>query len=407
MRACIGRPFAWQEALLVMAILLQNFDFKLDDPQYNLKVKSALTVKPDELFMRSSLRAGITASGLQERLSGSSGVLFPHHFPLLLIAKHQHDPGNSKSSVSTDDISKSLKDIDVSASSKQKMTILYGSNTGTCQAFAQKLYSDAHARGFAAKVADMDSGMNALPKDEPVVIITSSYEGLPPDNAAQFVSWLEFLSDKSALCGVQYSVFGCGHRDWSSTFHKVPKQVDSALNRLGATRMADRGSSDASQGDMFTDFETWEESIFWPAVAAKFGATSASAQPARKGLDMEVSTSTRASQLQQNVKSGSVLKASVLTAPGESEKRHLDIKFPEGMTYSSGDYLAVLPLNPDASIRRVLTRFSIPGDAVITIKDGGPITLPTNTPVSAYDLLKGFVELSQPATKKVNHFNTL
>jgi hypothetical protein len=77
---CIGRPFAWEEALLVMAILLQNFDFKLDDPQYNLKVKSALTVKPDELFIRSSLRVGITASGLQERLSGSSGTLSANHY---------------------------------------------------------------------------------------------------------------------------------------------------------------------------------------------------------------------------------------------------------------------------------------------------------------------------------------
>ena len=27
MRACIGRPFAWQEAVMVMAMLLQNFNF--------------------------------------------------------------------------------------------------------------------------------------------------------------------------------------------------------------------------------------------------------------------------------------------------------------------------------------------------------------------------------------------
>ncbi|KAK7190825.1 bifunctional P-450/NADPH-P450 reductase [Paraphaeosphaeria sporulosa] len=380
MRGCIGRPFAWQEALLVMAILLQNFDFRLDDPRYDLKVKSALTVKPDGLFIRSSMRAGITASGLQERLSGSSD--------------------GSKPSPSPDDISKSLRGMHVSACSRRKMTILYGSNTGTCQAFAQKLASDAHARGFDAKVADMDSGVNSLPSSEPVVIITASYEGLAPDNATQFVSWLEFLDDVSALSGVQYSVFGCGHKDWSSTFHRIPKLVDSELEKLGATRIAERGSSDASQGDMFTDFETWEENTFWPAVTANFGAAPASAQPIRKGLDIEISTCARAVQLQQNVKNGSVLKAWVLTAPGESEKRHLDIKLPEGMTYSTGDYLTVLPLNPDASVHRVLKRFSIPGDAVITIKDGGPVTLPTDKPVSAYDLLKGFVELLQPATKK-------
>lgn len=74
MRGCIGRPFAWQEALLVMAMLLQNFDFRLDNPTYSLKVKSTLTIKPDDFFMRASLRGGRGGlSGLQERLSNLTG----------------------------------------------------------------------------------------------------------------------------------------------------------------------------------------------------------------------------------------------------------------------------------------------------------------------------------------------
>ena len=38
MRACIGRAFAWQEALLVCALILQNFDLRLDDPNYEIDV---------------------------------------------------------------------------------------------------------------------------------------------------------------------------------------------------------------------------------------------------------------------------------------------------------------------------------------------------------------------------------
>ena len=34
MRACIGRSFAWQQALLVVAMLLQNLEFSMDDPLY-------------------------------------------------------------------------------------------------------------------------------------------------------------------------------------------------------------------------------------------------------------------------------------------------------------------------------------------------------------------------------------
>jgi len=46
MRACIGRPVAWQQALLVTALILQVFDLKLDDPAYELRLKQSLTVKP-------------------------------------------------------------------------------------------------------------------------------------------------------------------------------------------------------------------------------------------------------------------------------------------------------------------------------------------------------------------------
>src|ERR1051326_3679319 len=74
MRACIGRAFAWQEALLVTAMILQNFDLSLDDPNYEMKVVQTLTIKPKNLFMRASLRAGITATQLQDNLSSASGA---------------------------------------------------------------------------------------------------------------------------------------------------------------------------------------------------------------------------------------------------------------------------------------------------------------------------------------------
>jgi cytochrome P450/NADPH-cytochrome P450 reductase len=49
-RGCIGRPFAWQEALMVAALVIQNFDLELDDPAYELKIKQTLTIKPKNLY---------------------------------------------------------------------------------------------------------------------------------------------------------------------------------------------------------------------------------------------------------------------------------------------------------------------------------------------------------------------
>lgn len=72
--------------------------------------------------------------------------------------------------------------------------------------------------------------------------------------------------------------------------------------------------------------------------------------------------------------------------------------YTEAIAHTSLD-LAVLPLNPEASIRRVMKHFSLPWDAVVTITKSGSTTLPTNTPIKVSDLLRGYVELSQPATR--------
>jgi cytochrome P450/NADPH-cytochrome P450 reductase len=56
-----------------------------------------------------------------------------------------------------------------------------------------------------------------LPKEQPVIIITGSYDGRPPDNARKFVTWLEALEGQE-LEGVSYAVFGCGKL---TTFYQI------------------------------------------------------------------------------------------------------------------------------------------------------------------------------------------
>ncbi|KAJ4361247.1 hypothetical protein N0V95_002065 [Ascochyta clinopodiicola] len=374
LRACIGRAFAWQEALLVTAMLLQKFDFRLDDPSYELKIKSSLTIKPDGFRMRASLRKGLTACILHQSLTSSPGSI---------------DPSTASHNAVT--MSDSIQG--------KPLTVLYGSNAGTCQSLAQKLAADARLHGYHARVLDMDASVNALPTNQPVAIVAASYEGLPTDDAAQFVSWLDFMKQDNTLHGMYFAVFGCGHKDWASTFQRIPKLVDASLERLGGTRLAPLGSADASRGDVTSEFDAWCEAQFWPEVKNHFGKAEPVMGDKKRGIDMEISTKFRASQLQHDVQQGKTLKAEVLTASDEPEKRHLEIQLPPGMDYQAGDYLTILPLNPDGSVGRVLARFSLPADAVITIKEGGPATLPANRPVSVYDLLKGFVELLQPASK--------
>lgn len=379
MRACIGRAFAWQEAVLAVALILQNFDMRLDDPNYEMKVVQTLTLKPKDFYMRASLREGITPTILLQRLSGDRAT------------GGQHKDGVPRA-------------VEAVATGEQDLSILYGSNTGTCQALAQKLAGQCAQRGLLADVRTLDAAMGQVPKDKPTVIITASYEGLPTDDAARFVAWLESLKQEDEdkkLEGVKYAVFGCGHSDWASTFQKIPTSVDDILPILGAERIADRGSSDVSKQDTFGDFETWTSGKLWPALGPYLSSTEDSSKFSTiPTIEIEVTNEERAAHLQQNVQWANVIDARVLTAEGEPEKRHIEIELPSNMTYSAGDYLAVLPLNPKEYVRRVMNHFNLPWDGMITIKPGSATSLPTGKPIGIFDLLQGYVEISQPATKQ-------
>ena len=194
-----------------------------------------------------------------------------------------------------------------------------------------------------------------------------------------------------------------GHRDWAQTFHRIPKLVDSTMEKLGGSRIAPLGLTDAAQGDMFTDFETWEDELFWPAMAEKYGVTQAGAEgESAPSLSVEMSTP-RTSTLRQDVREAVVVDVRDLCAPGAPPKRHLEIKLPSNMTYRSGDYLAVLPINPNQNVLRAMRRFQIPWDTYMTIKADGHTNLPTNVSLPVSDVLGAYVELGQPATKRVSH----
>jgi len=99
------------------------------------------------------------------------------------------------------------------------------------------------------------------------VVVTSSYNGQPPDNAAKFCTWAD--DPATSLAGVRYTVFGCGNRDWAATYQAVPTRVDDALAARGATRVYPRGEGDA-RGDFDAQFEAWYAGL-WDALGSALG----------------------------------------------------------------------------------------------------------------------------------------
>jgi cytochrome P450 / NADPH-cytochrome P450 reductase len=199
-RGCIGRAFAWQESLLVsvlsafndiqadmptqvIASLFQTFEISPVDPSYNLKIKEQLTIKPEGFMVYAKLRRGNSSDPILSTVP---------------MTKHEN-VGSQKQPVGS-----------MPQSDGKPMTILYGSNTGTCEALAHRLASDALRRGYNAETVDtLDSARDKFPRDHPVILITGSYDGTPPDNAKEFVDWVKSLSG-SPFENARYAVFACG-----------------------------------------------------------------------------------------------------------------------------------------------------------------------------------------------------
>lgn len=365
-RSCIGRGFALQEALLFLAKLLQRFEITPADPGYELQIHHTLTMKPEGLFIQVRRRDVTIAAGPQAAVERARQAEAP------ATAEPNGVP----------------------------VRVLYGSNAGTSQDLAQRIANDAGRRGYSPTIGPLDDAAGGLPTAGLVAIVASSYEGRPPDNARKFVAWTGDLQPGD-LAGVRYTVFGNGNKDWARTYQEVPKAIDTRLEAAGATRIYHRGEANA-RGDFFGDFEEWYAG-FWPAVDAALGQKT-STPAAQPQLELQFVGNVRDPLLRQNgLALGTVVanrELVDLAKPGARSKRHVEIALPEGMSYRTGDYLAVLPLNPSALVQRALAHFNLDYDSHVQLSmEQGDTFLPTGTPVAVGELLSSYVELAVPATR--------
>ncbi|KIP12117.1 hypothetical protein PHLGIDRAFT_98480 [Phlebiopsis gigantea 11061_1 CR5-6] len=373
MRGCIGRPFAWQEAIISLALALQKFDFVLDDPQYQLELKQSLTIKPANFYVHA-----IPREGKHQLLAIPSATAFTFR---------------------SKEIAKASAPALPDAEARHPMYVLYGSNTGTSESFAQRIANDAATYGFRATMGALDSAADHLPTDGPVVIVCASFEGEPADNAAHFVEWLNRLQGKE-LENVRYAVFGCGHHDWFRTYQRIPTLIDRTIEERGGQRLVARGEGDAGGAEFFESFDAWEARL-WEVLPEEYHTSVSKSVIAGITVDIIHEGTSRASDLRQlDAALGTVVENRVLTAPGAPEKRHIEFELPPGVTSRAGDYLAILPTNPPRDVRRVTARFGLLPEQQIVLSSPGPSSLPVGRQVSVFELLSGYVELSQPATTK-------
>jgi cytochrome P450/NADPH-cytochrome P450 reductase len=367
MRACIGRTFAEQEMIMNLALVLQRFQLEMVDPSYDLKLKSTLTIKPEGFKIKVQRRKG------KSEMVGLGGT-------------SRSEPEVSKPTPQqTESSDKEL----------QQISVFYGSNAGTCLSLAEDLQSKASNYGLSVKVESLDTATENLPTGRPLVLITSSYEGQPPDNAKKFVTWLETVKDDK-LKDIKYTVFGVGNSDWARTFHRVPRLVNGKMADAGAESILEAGFADV-KGDLTGVWDDWSEKL-WESLRH---ATGTKGDTKSQELSVNIQHSSVPTILAGEPVSQGLVTENRQLAGTEvgSAKHHIEVQLPPGTTYSSGDYLVVLPFNPPAAVSRVLKKFKLNADDLIKISNTSKSFLPSE-PQSVFDLLESSVELNTPASQR-------
>jgi cytochrome P450/NADPH-cytochrome P450 reductase len=376
-RACIGQQFAMQEAALVLGMILQRFEL-VDHANYQLRVKETLTLKPEGLTMKvrpRGRRASVSAATAPEAPSAAQ-------------ATTEAAPPAAKGT---------------------PLLVLYGSNLGTAEGIARRVAADGRAHGFSTAVAAMDGHARDLPREGAIVVVTASYNGTPPDNAVRFCDWLRELDrGLEPLRGVRYTVFGCGDRNWASTYQAVPKLIDERLAECGATRIYPRGEGDAAD-DFDGQFRAWY-GPFWGRVGTALGLdirADASVKPrlayriemVRADLALPFVAAYGASRM--HVVANRELQRRDGPNGSERSTRHIELSLPERITYHAGDHLGVLPRNRPAAVRRVLDRFGLDAESRVVIRRDEPGTshLPLDVPVRVADLIADHVEFQDTSTR--------
>jgi len=302
------------------------------------------------------------------------------------ITKEANDNGPGKA-----------KEANIPTRDAKPITILYGSNAGTCKSYAEDLETNASRFGFKANVASLDSATEHIPKDQPIVIIEPSYEGKPADNAKKFVAWLESNANSKLLEGVQYAIFGVGNSDWTHTYHRIPKLTDELFEKMGAKRFTETGLVNV-KGDIMGPWENWSEQM-WNDLRKSSGTTT---EVLGGQLQAEITPPKFATYLGGKDIGYGVVKVNKSLGGGEVglTKKHMEIELPPGTSYRSGDYIVILPMNSICNVRRVMKRFDLSPDDNIAITGTSKTFIATEVPTSIFDLLMTRVELSTPISQK-------
>ena len=281
----------------------------------------------------------------------------------------------------------------------RKITVLSASQTGNARRVAEQLLVQLQEASLDAQlVAAGDYKAKNIASEDILLIVASTQgEGEPAEEA---VSLHKFLHGKKApqLAQLSYAVLALGDTSYPN-YCQAGKDFDAVLEKLGATRLAERVDCDL---DFQAASEAWRTQV--AGVVQQLAA--ASAAPAADAAP-SASSSMVAEQhySKENPYSATLSVSQKITAnDANKDVRHIEIDLADsGIHYAAGDALGVWFSNDEALVAEVLGLAGLSGDETVSLANGQSLSikealtfhdeLTQNTP----QFIKGYAELSQNA----------
>lgn len=374
-RACIGRQFALTEARLALALVLQKFKFS-DPSDYKMDVREALTRKPGgfQLVVRRRQEHERTVFGAADLQTGDS-------------------PAQA-----------SVSGVGVS------LTVAYGSSLGSCEDLARTIADRGERSGFGTTLMSLDELGDNPPTEGLLAVVAASYNGKAPDNARRFDYLLTAGLPEGSLSNVRFALLGAGNTQWVATYQAFPKRIEEGLLAAGATPFIERGIADAA-GDFDGMATRWMNTL-WATLAAEYAADTSEASGPRYKVQLLTEAEVRPAIVSEQAYPLTVVANEELVAdatglwdfgielPRPSAKS-ITVELPEGVTFDTGNHLAVFAKNDPAVVNRALARLGVDRDQVLRLDQptGGRTHLPVGVPATAGLLFSEFLELQDVATR--------
>ncbi len=259
-----------------------------------------------------------------------------------------------------------------SALEGQRLTVLYGSQTGNARRAAEQIVADAEAAGLRVRLVRADTYPTRELTAERLlyVVISTQGEGDPPDDA---IGLVEFLAGRRApkLPELKFAVLGLGDSSYAD-FCGIGRRIDARLAELGAQRLQPLGEADL---DVDTVAAPWREQALKHAreqlkntdvplgkVTPLRGAPAVPAWSHDKPFAAEV--------LANQPISGREFKGPGFRVYGPASKqvRHLELSLEgSGLHYEPGDALGIRHRNPAALVDATLHTLKLDGHASVTV----------------------------------------